>query len=727
VTAQFVAAKATRDALFLTALHVSALPMMLVATAACSILFTTAYARVSRSIAPAFLVPASFIVSGVLFVCEWAFRPVSPAAGAVVIYLHISGAGPLLASGFWLIASERFDPRSAKTRFGQIAGAGTLGGIVGGLLCERVAACFGVPAMLLVLAAFQFVAAWLVRRLAVGLGNVPSADALPGVSRRATIASKRSGLRVIAGAPQLQYLAAVVFLGTTSAALVDYLFQAQAVGTFGPGDRLLRFFALYYAVTSLVSFGLQTLASRAVLERFGVALTTSTPSIALLAGSIGGLIAPGFGSLMVARGGESVLRASWFRAGYELFYTPIPAADKRAAKSLIDVAFDRLGDATGGGVVRLVLIFVPAAIGTPVILALAMTASIGAIVAASQLNRWYVRSLEKSLVKRAGGVMRSREEESLAASALATLCCGGNATATLVTDGTARYGRTLAPALIDPLAEQVRALRSGDRRRILDVLSRPEGLAPALVPHAIALLASDSFADAVSPALRQVAEKNVAALADALLDRDHDQKIRRRVARVLSVCSGQAAADALLRALSDPRFRVRNQAARSLAAIQERNPLVRIDRDRIYDIVLEEAAVGRPVWEGRRMLENAAAEEPAPKSPLDEFVRHRASQSLAHVFTLLSLVLPKEPLGLAFKSLHSADRQLRGTALEYLEGTLPAPIRHQLWPYLVDEPVRRKPVRDEILADLLRSNCSITLQGLAAGLDQARLAGLGTA
>jgi len=111
---------------------------------------------------------------------------------------------------------------------------------------------------------------------------------------------------------------------------------------------------------------------------------------------------------------------------------------------LIDVAFDRLGDATGGGFVRLVLIFVPAAIGTPVILALAMTASIGAIVAASQLNRWYVRSLEKSLVKRAGGVMRSREEESLAASALATLCCGGNATATLVTDGTARVTQEYA-------------------------------------------------------------------------------------------------------------------------------------------------------------------------------------------------------------------------------------------------------------------------------------------
>ena len=39
----------------------------------------------------------------------------------------------MLGSGFWLIASERFDPHTAKKVFGQIAGAGTLGGMLGGL------------------------------------------------------------------------------------------------------------------------------------------------------------------------------------------------------------------------------------------------------------------------------------------------------------------------------------------------------------------------------------------------------------------------------------------------------------------------------------------------------------------------------------------------------------------------------------------------------------------
>src|SRR5207248_373678 len=107
--------------------------------------------------------------------------------------------------------------------------------------------------------------------------------------------ARRSGLRVFAEAPHLRRIVALVLLGTTSAALLEYLFKARAVETFGPGDHLLRFFALYYAVTSFITFLIQTSSSRAVLERFGLALTTGTPSNALLAGSVGGLIAPGFG------------------------------------------------------------------------------------------------------------------------------------------------------------------------------------------------------------------------------------------------------------------------------------------------------------------------------------------------------------------------------------------------------------------------------------------------
>src|SRR5947208_1398789 len=102
VTGQFVTGKATRDALFLASLGFTALPAMLMATSVCSIVLVALNARGVRRISPATLVPASFVVSGALLLCEWLLTSTAPATAAVLVYLHISGAGPLLASGFWL-------------------------------------------------------------------------------------------------------------------------------------------------------------------------------------------------------------------------------------------------------------------------------------------------------------------------------------------------------------------------------------------------------------------------------------------------------------------------------------------------------------------------------------------------------------------------------------------------------------------------------------------------
>ena len=161
--------------------------------------------------------------------------------------------------------------------------------------------------------------------------------------------------------------------------------------------------------------------------------------------------------------------------------------------------------------------------------------------------------------------------------------------------------------------------------------------------------------------------------------------------------------------LDDLRFEVRFQCGRSLAAIVDKNPLIRVDRDAILGVVMREVTVGRLVWESHRLLD-ALEPDDAP-SFVDDFVRDRAGQSLAHVFTLLALVLPREPLQIAFRGLHIQDPHLKGTALEYLEIVLPAPIRERLWPFLEDRAPANRPARprEEIVAELIRSNESIMI------------------
>ena len=88
-------------------------------------------------------------------------RGVRPAA-AILVYLHLTGVGALLVSGFWAIVNERFDPSTARRTIGEITAGGSLGGLLGGLLPERVGAVLPLTAMLPILAGLQLLAAGLV-------------------------------------------------------------------------------------------------------------------------------------------------------------------------------------------------------------------------------------------------------------------------------------------------------------------------------------------------------------------------------------------------------------------------------------------------------------------------------------------------------------------------------------------------------------------------------------
>src|SRR5262249_16383423 len=150
------------------------------------------------------------------------------------------------------------------------------------------------------------------------------------------------------------------------------------------------------------------------------------------------------------------------------------------------------------------------------------------------------------------------------------------------------------------------------------------------------------------------------------------------------------------------------------------NPNVHLHPERVYQVVQAELAVGRPVWESRRLLDGFVSE-----SPLDEYVRDRAGQSLAHVFTLLSLVLPRQPLNIAFRSLTTGDRQVQGTALEYLENVLPAAVKQALWPYLMPSQTPVNGQHERTIASLLQSSASVTVRSIARDLQYGRIAGFG--
>ncbi len=184
----------------------------------------------------------------------------------------------------------------------------------------------------------------------------------------------------------LRQLAVLVGLTSLVAALLDYVLSARVSRAMSGGEELVTFFALFHMAVGVGSFLLQALASRAALERFGIASTVALLPIAVLAGGVVGIASGRLWAAVVLRGAEALMASSLYRAAYELLYTPVPRAEKRPAKMLIDVGVNRIGAVLGSAVVMALLFAIPG-LAEPALIALAMVVSAVCFLFALRLNR----------------------------------------------------------------------------------------------------------------------------------------------------------------------------------------------------------------------------------------------------------------------------------------------------------------------------------------------------
>jgi len=698
-----LAGKSTRDALLLSTFGVAALPPMVIAAALLSMGLTIALARVMARMRPARLVPRLFLWSAVLLIAEWMLAAESRPAAAILVYLHLTGVGALLVSGFWAIVNERFDPSTARRTIGEITAGGSLGGLLGGLLPERVGAVLPLTAMLPILAGLQLLAAGLV--LGVEYGAPPeSATPEPVQGTEPPL----SAARILRNSSYLMGLALLVAFTSTAEGVLDYVFKARATLTATSGEELLRFFAAFYTTTALLGIFIQVSLLRRLLARLGVARSVALLPAGVSAGAVGAFLIPGLTSVVVARGVEVVLRSSLFRAAYELLFTPIAPREKRATKLLLDVGAARVGDVAGGVLILGALAVAGAAAGQ-VLLVLTFGLSVAALLVARRLHLGYVGALEGSLQRRAGHLPDPVQDD--AGALLQTVgafdLSGIRTRAFGAPSAQSAVEARSAPAPSRPETLLDRAIRTGNAREVRDALTA-HPLAGDQVETAIELLAwNDAAPDAIR-ALSDVAGSNTPVLLRHLLDPEEDFAIRRRLVNALAACRTVEAFNGIFDALQDRRFEVRYRAGRALIPMAEGIPGLRVDRERVFGLVQSEMAVDRGIWETRQLIDLPDDEA----SPMEaELLRDRANRSLEHLFTLLSLILPRQTLRLAFHALHTDDPQLRGTALEYLETVLPESIRGRLWALLEtgDLQPRGRARPDQALRDLLASRETIGL------------------
>ena len=686
LSALTVTGKTARDALFCAYFPATELPKTMVAGAALSALLALLATRAFRRRSPGSILPPLLLLNALGFMVEHAAFEASPRTVAMVLYLHVSAVTGLVASAFWSVVNERFDPHALRRAISSIGLGGTIGGFVGGLTAERLAHWAGARESLLELACLNVIGALSMR----GLRS-------PEPVQRPTQASAPAPF----ASTYLREIALFVGLTALTSSVIDFAFKADAMLRYTTPETLMQFFALFYTGTSLLSFFVQGIVTPRLLNRAGLGVGLGVLPSALGLSGVLALAVPGLWTQGLLRAADGALVGSLYRSAYEPLYTPIAAERKRSLKALIDVLVNRAGDALGSLLSWALVILSPAAAGRGANTLVAIVA-LSTLLLSRRLRRGYIAELAASL--RSGALVLDEEGVQDRTTRL-TL------SQTLTDLNRERLLREIAmlrgqadsvspplpgsPRSLPPLPSTARAgtvgafdpergsrvsaaladLCSGDPERLQRGL---EAAAPELTAFVLPLLGRDDVGAQAMKVLSSFGTRVVGQLADALHDTARSSpSVRRRLVRVIATTQSAWSAAALGVALEDSDFDVRRQVVRGLEDIATHGVHVPIERP----VAL--AAVARELG------------APAEVSNADR---------IEHVLRLLGLVFDREAFRLARGALDSADLKLRGTALEYLDNVLPSGIKATLFA-LIPEPSAPKSERinQELIDELRRS------------------------
>jgi hypothetical protein len=694
--AQQVAGKAVRDAFFLTHFAPALLPRVMALAAIVSLGAIVLLSRLLGRHTPRRVMPILFAVSGAGLALEWALGRWSPGVAAVAVYLHVTVFSPIVMTCFWSLINENFDPHTARAAVARIAGGGTWGGVLGGIAAWRGSKVMS-PENAVLMIAFINVAC------VAGTLWIRSPERRPADAD----AHQISAVSALRKAPFLRNLALLVLVGAAISSLLDYVFSAQAATAFGHGPELLSFFGFFGLCVSVTSLLLQVSLGRVAMEKAGLAVNIGVLPGIILLGSAIGMAMPGLLSAGLLRGAEMVQRNTLFRSAYELLYTPLPEARKRATKALIDVGFDRMGTVLGSSITMIVLFVSSHDVHEQrYLLAFVVVLALFTFPLVRALHRGYVGALEQGL----------RE--------------GARMLRLLPADPQGAFVADMKERTRDRLIERVERLRRhhDDRGPAHDALMRGRALAHlvadlcsndvararaalagwderhrALASFAITLLAQPALHVEARAALRGIARRVTGQLVDALVDPTMEFSVRRRIPAVIADAGTQRAADGLVLGLDDERFEVRFAAGRALLRLASAQPDIAIPRAVIVEKIRTEA-LRAPSPPSADAADEPEADGDATQTLLQVIAIDRVSRTVELLFTLLALITDREPLRHCFRALQAEDLRQRGTALEYLHATLPGEILEAVWPLLAEGgPLPAPRAAAEALKELLEA------------------------
>ena len=318
------------------------LPMMFTATFGVMILAVPLYGYLVKKMNRIrFLITTYLFFAGNILVFYSLFRlEIAIASTAFIFFVWLSVFSLFAVSIFWSFMSDLFSPEQSRRLYGGIAAGGSLGAITGPLLTALLAKELG-PYHLLLIASFLLLGCmWVIIRLA-GFSSREKQDKWLVPIRGSVI----GGIREVLQSRMLMGIVSFVFLYSFLHTIL-YLLQVEMISDsiMSSGERTALFGRIDLWV-NLLAIGIQFFLTGRLFSYLGIAFSLALIPLLVSVGFVNLSLYPNLSlvilSLVILRAGNF----SILRPGKESLFTVLADSKRYKAKSFIDTAVFRGGDA----------------------------------------------------------------------------------------------------------------------------------------------------------------------------------------------------------------------------------------------------------------------------------------------------------------------------------------------------------------------------------------------
>lgn len=384
--------KPTANAIFLSKVGISALPIAYIMVAILALVFTLFYNNFITKVSPLRIFYRSMQISIMLLILIGIILWIDgfDIIGAYLFYLFISIFGILSASQFWILANQIFDAREARKYFGIIGFGAIAGGITGGYLASLISS-------ILQSEVIPFVAALILIMVLRYISKFSSPTKEKGsVPVSQSIASNfTEPIRLIVESRHLFNIALVIAVSVFTSKLIDFQFGYFATQAYPVEEDLTVFYGFMFSTFNLAAITIQVLLTTRVIGRLGIGYSLLVLPIILVLNAGFLILIPGLllvGGLKLA---DASMKQSINKAAVELIMLPVPKDIKLRTKTFLDVFIDSI--ATGFSGIVLILILQAFDLANWIISSLILLSTMVWLFLANKIRREYMRVFRKSL------------------------------------------------------------------------------------------------------------------------------------------------------------------------------------------------------------------------------------------------------------------------------------------------------------------------------------------